>query len=265
VEGTVMISAHAAFEIAGSLYGLAFFSSLLPARRQLFVFPFLIAAILVNGLVVFLRYNQAWPMLPMHLAPVALPLCLALLYPMAARANDHDQHRSVVRRYLLGLNLFFIILALCFPKDFYLPFLKSKSLFAHAFLLFSVLGKGCFVVCGIWAAVALGQDRAKAEKRETTTAMSRSLLFAAWGFVLWTLAMFSGEIWCYIGWGAPVVWEDAAITTTMAAWFFYACYLHLHFSRAWSQMSRAILASGGGFAVLILTCLPDFGPFRPLF
>lgn len=260
-----MISAHAAFQIAAGLYGFAFLSSLLPARRHLLALLFLLAAILVNSLVIFLRYHQAWPMLPMHLAPVALPLCLALLYPLAARANDLAQHRIVVRRYLLGLNLLLIILALCFPKDFYLPFLKSKSLFAHAFLLFGVFGKGCFVVCGIWAAVALGQDRASADKRETTTAMSRSLSFAAWGFVLWTLSMFSGEIWCYIGWGAPVVWEDAAITTTMAAWLFYACYLHLHFSRSWSQVSRAVLASGGGFAVLILTCLPDFGPFRPLF
>ncbi len=260
-----MISAHSAFHIAGSLYGLAFLGTLLPARRHLLVLLFLLPAILVNILVVVLRYHQAWPMLPMHLGPVALPLCLALFYFLAATAKDNDHSRMTVRRYLLGLTLLFILLGLLFPKDFYLPFLKSKSLFAHAFLLFGVLGKGCFAVCGIWAVIALGQDRASAEKHETTAAMSRSLLFAAWGFALWTFSMFSGEIWSYVGWGTPVVWEDAAITTTMAAWLFYACYLHLHFSRSWSQVSRAVLASCGGFAVLILTCLPDFGPFRALF
>ena len=261
-----MISTHSVLQIAAGFYGLAFLGSLLAARHHHVIPVFLFPAILANCLVVFLRYHQAWPMLPMHLSPVALPLCLALFYPLATRGNnDLTLHQIGVRRYLLGLNVLLVLLALFFPKDFYLPFLKSKSLFAHAFLLFGILGKGCFTVCTIWAAVALRQNRRSEDHRERTAVMHHSLLFATWGFALWTLSMFSGEIWCYIGWGTPVVWEDAAITTTMATWFFYACYLHLHFTRSWSQTSRAALAACGGFAVLTLTCLPDFGPFRPLF
>ena len=259
-----MISAHTAFQIAGILYVLAFVASLLPGRRQSFVALFLVTAILTNTLVIALRYHQAWPMLPMHLGPVALPLCLALLYPWAATMRDAEHSRIILRRYLLGINLVFILLALLFPKDFYLPFLKSKSLFAHAFLLFGILGKGCFAVSSLWAFIALRCNPASTIRQEMTAAMNRSLLFAAWGFILWTLSMFSGEIWSYLGWGTPVVWEDPAITTTMAAWFFYACCLHLHFSRSWSPAGRARLTSYCGMAVLLLTCLADFGPYRPL-
>ena len=260
-----MIPAHSAFQVAGILYTLAFVASFLPGRRQPFVLLALVTAILANSMVIVLRYHQAWPMLPMHLGPVALPLCLALLYPCATTKRDAEHSRIALRRSLLGINVVFILLALLFPKDFYLPFLKSKNLFAHAFLFFGILGKGCFTVSALWAMVALTSRSANSDRKEMPAAMNRSLLFAAWGFILWTLSMFSGEIWSYLGWGTPVVWEDPAITTTMAAWFFYACCLHLHFSRSWSPAGRARLASYGGIAVLLLTCLADFGPFRSPF
>lgn len=257
-----MISAHAAFQIAGCLYALAFLGSFVSDKRIL-VRLLLIPAILANALVLFLRYQQAWPMLPMHLGPVALPLCLGLLFPFCA--SETDQHRPLVSRFMLGLAVFIVLMGLCFPKDFYLPFLKSKTLFAHAFLLFGVGGKGCFILSAVWAMAALPEIGRPFRKHLMVTAMNRSLLWAVWGFALWTVSMFSGEIWSYLGWGTPVVWEDAAITTTMAAWFFYACYLHLHLTRSWNPTGRAIYASLGGFAILAVTCLPDLGPFRALF
>jgi ABC-type transport system involved in cytochrome c biogenesis permease subunit len=86
--------------------------------------------------------------------------------------------------------------------------------------------------------------------------------WSVWGFAFWTLSMFSGELWSYLGWGTPVVWDDPAITTVMATWFYYAYLLHLHLTGSWDIRSRTIYAAVGAVVVLSLNCLPEWGPFR---
>lgn len=252
-----MITSHTAFQFAAVLYALALAAALASGKRSLPINLPLAAAIGCNLLAVGLRCHQAWPMLPMHLGPVALPLCLGLFYPLAAR-NCEPCLRRPTQRILLAVIVLLTALALCFPKDFYLPFLKSKTLLAHGFLWFGVVGKACFILSAVWAANAL----LPCQPSHAISAMGRSHRWAALGFSLWTASMFSGELWSYLGWGTPVVWEDPALTLTMAAWFFYGCLLHLHLTRSWSQTHRALYASLGGLVMLTLTCLPDLGPFR---
>ena len=255
-----MITSHTAFQIAGALYTLALLVALAPGKRPLPINLPLAAAVACNLLAVGLRCHQAWPMLPMHLGPVALPLCLGLLYPFTA-GDCEPALRRPAQRILLAVIVLLTALALCFPKDFYLPFLKSKTLLAHGFLWFGVVGKACFVFCAVWALTALLPSR----HPHAISAMGRSHRWAALGFSLWTASMFSGELWSYLGWGTPVVWEDPALTLTMAAWFFYGCLLHLHLTKSWNQTHRALYASLGGLVMLALTCLPDLGPFRSPF
>lgn len=258
-----MITPQTVFLVAGALYGLALLTALLQGHRPFLLVMVLVPALVCNLLVVGLRYHQAWPMLPMHLGAAALPLCLGLLVPLAA--NGNQPQGQTIRRILLALIVLLVGAALCFPKDFYLPFLKSKTLLAHSFLWFGLAGKACFTVSAAWALSGLSLFRRAPGREGLTAAMHRSHRWAALGFALWTLSMFAGELWSYLGWGTPVVWEDPALTLTMAAWFFYACLLHLHLTRAWTLKARTVYASLGGLLLLTLTCLPDFGPFRSPF
>lgn len=257
------IDTPSVFQLAGTMYWLAFLASLGKGTRKGVTVLLLTLAVLANLAVVFLRYHQAWPMLPMHLGAVALPLCLGLLTPFAG--SGQTPQGQAVRRILLALIVLLVGAALCFPKDFYLPFLKSKTLLAHGFLWFGLAGKACFTVSAAWAISGLFLFRRTPERQGLTAAMHRCHRWAALGFTLWTLSMFAGELWSYLGWGTPVVWEDPALTLTMAAWFFYACLLHLHLTRAWTLRARTVYASLGGLLLLTLTCLPDFGPFRSPF
>ena len=258
------ITTHSLFQLAGALYGLALLAALMPGRRGPLTGFLLALALAANLAVVALRYHQAWPMLPMHLGAMALPLCLGLLLPWAAGGSGTSLEQAV-RRILLVLIVLLVGTALCFPRDFYLPFLKSKTLLAHGFLWFGLIGKACFAVSAAWALASLPLFRHAADRQPQAAAMHRCQRWAALGFALWTVSMFTGELWSYLGWGTPVVWEDPALTLTMAAWFFYACQLHLHLTRAWSLRARALYASLGGLVLLALTCLPDFGPFRTPF
>ena len=257
-----MISTHTALQAACLFYGLAFIASLTTLQHR----RVLIAALLIPGLaacllIIALRYHQAWPMLPLHLTPVAVLLCLGLLYPIAVKAAE-PAFQQPVQRSLLAAMVLVAACTLCFPKDFYLPFVKSKTLFAHAFLVFGAIGKACFLISAGWALAALMQARRGHGTFHLHRAMHRCHFWTVWGFALWTVSMFSGGLWSYFGWGTPVVWEDAAILTTMSAWFFYACFLHLHLTRSWTLTGRAACAVIGGLVVLALTFLPDLGPFR---
>ncbi|NLZ17647.1 MAG: cytochrome c biogenesis protein CcsA, partial [Desulfobulbaceae bacterium] len=165
------------------------------------------------------------------------------------------------RVWQLGLTAMAVCLlaAQIFPKNFYLPFLRSESPFAHVMLLAGAGGRACFLASMAWGVVFF----APAAVEERRLCLRHSLRWAIWGFALWTLAMFSGEMWAYLGWGTPVIWHDPAILLMMAVWFLYIAFLHLHFSKLWGQHSRAAFAAVGGCTAVVLSLLADFGPFRP--
>ncbi len=252
-----MISTQLLFKIAAGLYGLSLVAELSFGRWRWWAGIFLWPALLANAAAAVLRYRSAWPMLPMYLGPVALPLFLGLLILLI---RPQEAEGQTVRRTVLALTAVIALAATCFPKDFYLPFLKSQTLWAHLFFLFGVAGKGCFLLSAAWAIAGL-KTVINAEG-ERPSPVLRSLRWTVWGFSFWTLSMFAGELWSYLGWGTPVVWDDPAITTTMAAWFFYICLLHLHLTGAWTARGRGIYAAAGALVILGLNCIPDLGSFR---
>ncbi len=260
----MIVSPQNSFQMAGLGYLLALIGVFLPGRFSRLLWIGLLPALVCNVVTVALRYHQAWPMLPMHVGATALPLCLGLLLPVVALSVEHGRQR-LLRGLLLVLIVLLVGIVLCFPKDFYLPFLKSKTLLAHGFLWFGLAGKSCFAVSVVWALTALPWLQSLAEQHWSSRAMHHCRRWAGLGFVLWTLSMFSGELWSYLGWGTPVVWEDPALTMTMAVWFFYACLLHLHLTKTWTLKARAWYAALSGAAMLGLSCVPDLGPFRAPF
>ncbi|MBU1056031.1 MAG: cytochrome c biogenesis protein [Proteobacteria bacterium] len=271
-----MISAQILFKTAAVFYGLSLVSALVFRKKPITVLIFMLAALAANAASLTLRYLAAWPMLPMYLGPVALPFCLGIL----SIFNKKNYENNTVFRLILFLILFLSLTAVFFPKDFYMPFIKSKTVLSHLFLLFGVTGKSCFLTGSAWAIAGFIGSKRKQGKNETRKSIigiltyriipvlqSRyflqcSMRWIVWGFSLLTLSMFSGELWSYIGWGTPVVWDDAAITTTMAIWFFYICLLHLHHTGTWTPQARGCYAASGVFLILGLNSIPDLGPFR---
>lgn len=243
------------FKIAACLYGLSLLATFFPVHRRSAFWIFFIPALLANGLVAAWRYHQAWPMLPMYLGPVALPFCIGVLILFTGR---RDPENLFFRRTVSALILMIAAAAVLFPKDYYLPFIKSKTISAHLFFFFGILGRGCFMVAAAWAVAGLSRHP---EKQPLHTG-SRTTPWIVWGFSFFTLSMFAGELWSYLGWGTPVIWDDPAITTTMATWFFYICWLHLHLTGSWSRPSRAVYAAVGALVVFALNCIPELGPFR---
>jgi len=239
-----LIDAHHVLKIATLLYGLSLAADAVLGRRATQVV--LMSALAANGAAAGMRYWMAWPMMPMYLGSAALPLCLGLL----ALFHGRDGDGPGPRRLILGITAVLALAAVLFPKDFYLPFVKSNTLLAHLFLLFGVAGKGCFLA---------GAARALARP---SMAAAPAMAYPIWGFAFWTLSMFFGELWSYRGWGTPVVWDDAVIATTMATWFFYVGALHLHLTGTWTVRGRNGVIASGAAVVFLFNCLPDLGPFR---
>jgi hypothetical protein len=200
------------------------------------------------------RYRGSWPMTPTYLGTAGLPPFLAALGFACAGASPEARF---VRLGCVVLALSLSLASLLFPKDFYLPFLKTASLFSHAHLWFTLAAKSALLFSALWSAGCL-------LVRHPDPASQRM----AWnslvgGFGLWTLAMFAGEIWSYRGWGVPVVWEDATIIAFAATWFYYIGLLHLYLTGRWPVRARHWASVAGALLILVLNCSNDFGPFRP--
>jgi hypothetical protein len=207
---------------------------------------------ILAGLVyIFFRYYRAWPMTPMFMGSVAAPPFLAVFGLISFwKAKEPEKKAGLI--WVFGLAFLLGLLSLVFPKDFYLPFLKTASLYSQAHLAFNFLGKAAFLLAAARAFLALRAD---------SPDWAPTRFWLAVGFALWTLSMLTGEIWSYLGWGLPVVWDDAVIVCFMATWFYYVAVLH-QFLVARRQKAWLYLAAAGGLWVLAVNVVPDLGPAR---
>jgi hypothetical protein len=233
------------------IFGLAFFLALPsktgPASTNLAK----LGALVALGYI-FVRYYRAWPMTPMFMGSVAVAPFL-VIFGLITFSKGSLPGRNLGRGLVFFLAFFLGILATVWPKDFYLPFLKTASIFSQAHLAFNFLGKAAFLISGIWGLLALLTKNPKAD--------SQIRLWLAVGFVFWTMSMLTGEVWSYLGWGLPVVWDEAVIVCFMATWFFYTALLHL-FLTGRHPAIRQILAASGLIWIVVINILPDLGPTR---
>ena len=244
--------------------------SIRPRRIFLAVSLFFTVVGLTCSAVVFVnRYLEALPMMPMHLGIngiiciLALTWCLSVFFRLFFSKEERGESRHNERMESVCILLCLSVLSLAivfFPKDFYLPFPRSLSIWAHIFLVFGIIAKGLLLYGGILplASLLCAEDR----QQRLNDSIARPMKYIIWGYGFLALSMFSGEIWSYLGWGTPVVWHDAAITTIIALWFYWTCFLHLHYMKRWTARKRMIFMVICGLLVLILGAHPDMGPFR---
>ena len=213
------------------------------------------------------RYYFSWPLMPMYQVPFFLPLVIGVLL---FKTIWHKQAGCMLLVCALCL---LSMAAVFFPNDFYLPFLESRTFFSHLFFLAGIVGQACFIIAGAHALVHIrlcrtnsgngqAQKLEKSKNRVFPGNRIRTSRWVVWGFAFWTISMFSGEIWSYLGWGSPVVWDDAAILTAMATWFYYTCFLHLHLQKMWNSQRQAYAAVFGAVLTLIFNFYPDLGKFK---
>ena len=238
------------------IFYIVSFALSLTGKRSWLVKLILLPGILANGISVALRYITALPMSPMYMDSAAIPLFLGVIVFLTKK------DKSFALKTTLGLVSFLAIITVLFPKDYYLPFIKSLTVFSHLFVIFGIAGKGCFLIGGLWGISALFDQGKSSVEENQKILIKRSFLWVILGFSLWTLSMFFGEFWSYIGWGTPVEWEDPVITTAMAIWFYYIGLLHIHLTSYGNSKWRAIITASGIPVVLFLTYLTNLGPYR---
>ncbi len=215
-----------------------------------------LAGVLFSGLAVAGQYRQAWPMLPMYLGMPALAVLLGSCLVITGPGEETDARAA--SRILQGACILLCIVILLFPKDFYLPLLRSATPWAHLFFVTGALARTFLLVSAARALVAFVRSPAGNGVTRQATAIMRP---SVWGFSCLTLSMFCGELWSWLGWGTPVVWHDPAITLVMALWFYWLFLFHLTWAGVRAARPRLVLHAIGGLLVLV-TMHPDLGPLR---
>lgn len=239
-------------------FGIVLVASFL-CRSFFPVLLIMLGSLCCTFVVFFDRYLDSLPMMPMHLGMLGITCMVGVIWCCDILA-DRQYHRSCESIVVLICLLILTAASILFPKDFYLPFVRSISLWAHLFFTLGIIGKGLLLYGGIVPLAYFVENRE--EGPSLNERISARMKLIVWGYGILALSMFTGETWSYLGWGTPVVWQDPAITTVIGLWFYWTCFLHLHYMRNWTANRRAVFMVGGGVLVLILGAHPDMGPFR---
>ncbi|MCD6353453.1 MAG: hypothetical protein J7M06_04495 [Proteobacteria bacterium] len=79
-----------------------------------------------------------------------------------------------------------------------------------------------------------------------------------WGFAFCCMAGASGMLWNYMGWSDTISWNHYYFHS-VAIWFYYSGFLHLHLLRKWDLKKGAWVILGGALLVLYFDYLPQIG------
>lgn len=238
------------FLLAATLYLLGFFASI--ADKKLLTGILLFSGLVAGACSITMRYWQTLPMMPLYQAPFFLPFCLGLFCFAMVLGNREGESETLLLMTILSF------LAAFFPNNHYLPNLQFKTVLAHLFFIFGIIGRTFFLLSGILAWRVIRQKKVRTAHGASLKDVRQSVI---WGYAFFTLSIFSGAIWSYLGWGTPLVWDDPAILSAMSTWLFYSLYLHLHLISFGTIKNRPYFAMFGAVWVAVFNWLPDMGRF----
>jgi ABC-type transport system involved in cytochrome c biogenesis permease subunit len=144
--------------------------------------------------------------------------------------------------------LFFLLIALLYPKGVFPPSPQVQTVFSPLFFLFEVLAHTFFCI-GAWFSICYLYHRNDA---------SFFYSFVIWGFILYSIAQVVGAIWCYLGWASLFNWSERHLQSA-AIWCFYAAFLHLRFLYGLDMKKKAGFAITGYAFVFLLSYIGHLG------
>lgn len=237
---------HTSFEFAVWMYTIGLICHLL--SRKFWAAACLILGVGLNGISLFFRYWSFFPLMPLFQGPFFLPFAVGI---MGFRSYMAEGNRPFFPWLIAALAWATYL----FPNDFYLPYLQFKTPFAHGLFLFGIIGKALFLLAGESGLAIL----VSSGKPDMSKQMATRLL---WGFFFYTLSVFSGAIWSWLGWGSALVWEDPVIAISMATWLLYALLLHLHLTRFSTPTAKAVMIAAGAGWIICAGAVSELGPLR---
>jgi len=237
------------FNWASIFYTLTFIWALLKSNKYCYLFYFI--GIFLNFFSVVICLYHTIPLVPLFEKSRFIPL----IYSFVCLLFLKHKHKNVSLSYITSVSCFLSLLFCFFPKDFYLPFLQTKTIFAFLFFICEIIGVSFYLLCGVLSLQRLVSKNAIFEQSIINNQIK-------WGIFFQTISMFSGEIWSYLGWGFPIVWDDPAVVGMIVVWFYYACFLHLYLTKLWTVKKRASMVILGAVITFVFSYMPELGPFR---
>lgn len=108
-----------------------------------------------------------------------------------------------------------------------------------------------FAGYAFWLAVSAHALDAVVARTEAPELEARQDEDLRWGLALFSAAMVFGAIWGLVSWGVYFLW-DAKIVWSLAAWLYFATFLHLRYWPSREKTPRVVLGAVG-FVVVAVT------------
>ncbi len=237
------------FNWACIFYTLSYLTALL-RKKTLCYFSFFLG-IFINLISVSICLYHSLPLVPVFQKSPFIPLVFAIVSIFFTKKED----RNILTLYITGTVCFLSILYSLFPKDYYLPFLQTKTVFAFLFFICAIIGINFYLLAGIMSLKKL-ISKDLIDLGQST--INKAII---WGIFFQTISMFSGEIWSYIISGSPIVFKDASVLAYTSIWFYYIGFLHLYLLKKINIYQKNIFLITGIVIVFLFFLYPETGPF----
>ena len=199
---------------------------------------------LCMGLNIFETYIDHWPYTPMYMNSRLIVLFLGTLCPVLSLCGKWD---SKAHGLFIGLTmLLFTSATLFFPKDYYMPNIRSASIWSHLYSLADPLGRAIFI----------------ASATDTVSGNTKSPLMEL-AFTFFAIAIFSGMLFSINGLGTPISFHQPEVIGFMFIWFLCLLISHAQWTRFSPSLFKALHVSTALLTILV-TIKFDLGVWRPL-
>ncbi|MGM0577909.1 MAG: c-type cytochrome biogenesis protein CcsB [Myxococcota bacterium] len=258
-QGPLFIGAVALFLLAAAAYGGVSLRRHAPSPilRRVASLLFLAAFGVATALIVdrWIAYGRP-PFKTLHESLLLFSWCTALVYIAVERFYRIAWFGAITSLFITGI--YGYALAKADVEVVNLPAaLQSVWFVPHVVVYF--LGYGAMFLAFLAAVMHLFKPDTTVEL-QTPGGGSQEMSYAGFmhraiqfGFILLTIGLVIGAIWAEVAWGSYWVW-DPKENWALVSWLVFLIYLHLRFTKGFSERTGAVLTVVG-FATVVFTYL----------
>lgn len=193
-------------------------------------FIFLIAGFICNtGYLIHRMYISGYPIFQgvfdsVFFTPWATTCTVIILFYL---------YKNYTILYATAVLVITVLIALWYPKGIILPGPHKSHILAYTFFVTESFGIGLFYISGCYSLLYLLNNN--------NNYFYFAKLCIIYGFIMYSIAQFTGAAWCYYGWGTLFKWSPRHLQSAFI-WTIYINFIHLKYIPYFNNQRKSLYA-----------------------
>lgn len=225
------VSIHILIYISFLIYITSFIA--IVVNKTYLSFTLLIAGFICNTVYLIQRLNISGYPIPHGIFDSIFFTPWAIAFSIITLFYLYKNHTILYANVVLVIT---ILIVIWYPKGIMVPEPHKSHVLAYTFFVTESFGIGLFYISGCYSLLCLLNNN-----NNNNDYFYFANLSIIYGFIMYSIAQFTGAAWCYYGWGTLFKWSPRHLQSAFI-WTMYVNFIHLKYIPYFNNEKKSLYA-----------------------